>query len=61
MCGADLDFIGVRELREGGLPGGLGKAILGSWSDYGEGVIRLEMLSCPECRRVEFRLPKPPM
>lgn len=54
-CGAELLTVGVEGFRVGGASG--------AWSaifdiaHWGEDVLPLEVLACPECRRVELRVP----
>ncbi|HYM84722.1 MAG TPA: hypothetical protein VEY67_11275 [Candidatus Dormibacteraeota bacterium] len=57
-CGAPLQSMGTRELRVGGTTGGW-KLLFGEWAELGEGLIDLEFLVCPRCRKVELRAPAP--
>jgi uncharacterized protein YbaR (Trm112 family) len=54
-CGTGLTSIGTYDFRFGGMTGGV-KLILGEWAELDEEKLRLEVLFCPACRRVEFRL-----
>ena len=47
---------GVEQLRVGGTSGGW-KLLFGEWAEVGEDMLPLELLVCPNCRRVEFRRP----
>ena len=53
-CGKQMQSVGVREFRTGGTTGGW-KLVLGEWAELGEGMMKLEVLACPACRRVDFR------
>ena len=55
-CGGSLDSMGVEKFRTGGTSGGL-KLLIGEWGELGEHMIPLELLACPRCCHVEFRLP----
>jgi hypothetical protein len=33
--------------------------LMGQWAELGEGILDLEILACPSCRRVELRVPRP--
>jgi hypothetical protein len=55
-CGGPLSSIGVEHFRTGGTSGGW-KLLFGEWAELGENMIDLEVLACPKCRRVEFRIP----
>ncbi len=55
-CGTPLQSMGMREIRIGGTSGGW-KLLFGEWAELGEGMIDLEFLVCPACRRVELRWP----
>lgn len=56
-CGTPLQSMGVEQFRVGGTSGGW-NMLLGKWSEVGESMLPLELLACPSCRRVEFRLPQ---
>jgi hypothetical protein len=56
-CGSDLRSIGVEDFRTGGTTGGW-KLVFGEWAELGEQMLRLEVLACPQCRRVELRVPE---
>ena len=53
-CGQQMQSVGVREFRTGGTTGGW-KLVFGEWAELGEGMMSLEVLACPVCRRVDFR------
>ncbi len=55
-CGSPLRSIGVEEFRVGGSSGGW-KLLFGEWAEVGEEMLSLEVLACPSCRKVEFRIP----
>jgi hypothetical protein len=55
-CGTSLDRMGVEEFRTGGTSGGW-MLLFGEWAELGEGMLPLEVLACPACRRVELRVP----
>ncbi|NLE21890.1 MAG: hypothetical protein GX624_03780 [Actinobacteria bacterium] len=57
VCGGELCTMGVEGIRMGGIHGAWGLAI-GNWSDVTEHVMKVEMLFCKECRRMELRLPQ---
>ena len=54
-CGTGLTSMGTHVFRFGGMTGGV-KLLLGEWAELNEEKLRLEVLACPDCRRVEFRL-----
>ena len=55
-CGAQLKSIGVEQFRVGGSSGGW-KMVFGEWAELGEELLSLEVLACPQCRKVEMRVP----
>ena len=55
-CGGDLYSLGVDRLRVGGSSAGA-HVLLGDWAELGERMLDVEFLACPQCRRVELRLP----
>lgn len=55
-CGTDMRTMGIEEFRIGGTSGGW-KLLFGEWAELGEQMIKFEMLACPSCRHVEFRVP----
>jgi hypothetical protein len=55
-CGAELVTVGVQEFRTGGTSGAW--SALFDIAHWGEGVLGFEILACPECRRVELRVPE---
>lgn len=57
-CGAGLESMGIEDFRIGGTGGGW-KLVFGEWAELGEEMLPLEILACPACRRVEFRVPAP--
>jgi hypothetical protein len=56
-CGSELHSLGETDLRTGGSRGAW-KLIFGEWAELGEGTMRVELLACPQCRRLELRLPE---
>ena len=56
-CGAELHSLGETDLRTGGSRGAW-KLIFGEWAEIGEGTMRVELLACPQCRRLELKLPE---
>ena len=54
-CGTKVVALGTRDFRFGGMTGGV-KLLLGEWAELSEDKLRLEVLVCPGCRRVELRL-----
>ena len=57
-CGGPLQSMGVEEFRVGGTTGGW-KLLFGEFAELGEGMLRLEVLACGSCGKVEFRVPRP--
>ena len=55
-CGSAMSSGGVEGFRVGGTAGGW-KLLFGELAEVSEGMLPLEMLVCPTCRRVEFRRP----
>jgi hypothetical protein len=55
-CRSTLRDEGPIDIRVGGKSGGWG-LLLGQWADVGENLLRLDLLSCPTCGHVEFRVP----
>lgn len=55
-CETPLESLGVEEFRVGGTTGGW-KMIFGEWAELGEDMIPFEVTACPQCRRVELRVP----
>ena len=55
-CGSPLKSAGVDEFRVGGTSGGW-KLFFGEWAELGEGMLKLEVLYCETCAKVELRLP----
>jgi len=55
-CHAELHSLGETDLRTGGSRGAW-KLIFGEWAELGEGMMRVELLACPRCRRLELKLP----
>jgi hypothetical protein len=55
-CGQTMTNSGVEQIRVGGTSGGW-KSMFGELAEVGEGMLPLELLVCPNCRRVEFRRP----
>jgi hypothetical protein len=56
-CRTELHSLGETSLRTGGSRGAW-KLIFGEWAELGEGTMRVELLACPGCRRLELRLPE---
>ena len=56
-CRAPLQSLGETDLRTGGSRGAW-KLIFGEWAELGEGTMKVELLACPQCRRLELRLPE---
>lgn len=56
-CGGQIHSMGIEEFRVGGTTGGW-KLIFGEWAELGEGVLRLEVLACGSCGKVELRVPR---
>jgi hypothetical protein len=54
-CRAELHSLGETDLRTGGSRGAW-KLIFGEWAELGEGTMKVELLACPQCRRLELRL-----
>jgi hypothetical protein len=55
-CGTQLQSIGIEQFRVGGSSGGW-KLLFGEWAELGEGLLSLDVLACPSCRKVEIRVP----
>ncbi|TMF77460.1 MAG: DUF3365 domain-containing protein [Chloroflexi bacterium] len=55
-CHGALHTLGETDLRTGGSRGAW-KLIFGEWAELGEGTMRVELLACPRCRRLELKLP----
>ena len=51
--------MGVEEFRVGGTTGGW-KLLFGEWAELGENMLKLELLACSSCAKVEFRVPGRP-
>ena len=58
-CGATIQSMGVEEFRVGGTTGGW-KLLFGEWAELGENMLKLELLACSSCAKVEFRVPGRP-
>ena len=56
-CGFQLKEIGVEKFRVGGTSGGW-KLLVGEWAEVGEEMLSLEVLACPQCMKVELRVPR---
>ena len=56
-CGTQIKSIGVEQFRVGGSSGGW-KLVFGEWAELGEDLLSLEVLACPQCRKVELRVPE---
>lgn len=57
-CRTEMQSTGVHEFRTGGTTGSW-KLVFGEWAELGEEMLKLEVLACPACRRIDFRLPAP--
>jgi hypothetical protein len=56
-CRTELHSLGETDLRTGGSRGAW-KLIFGEWAELGEGTMKVEVLACPRCRRLELKLPE---
>jgi hypothetical protein len=56
-CGAPIQSMGVEEFRVGGTTGSW-KLLVGEWAELGEGMLKLEVLACSSCGKVELRVPR---
>lgn len=54
-CGTEMQSMGPHEFRVGGTSGGW-KLLFGEWAELGEGMLNFEVLACPACHRVDFRV-----
>lgn len=54
-CGAAIQSMGVEEFRVGGTTGGW-KLLVGEWAELGEEMLKLEVLACGSCGKVELRM-----
>jgi hypothetical protein len=57
-CAGPIQSMGIEEFRVGGTTGGW-KLLFGEWAELGEGILRLEVLACASCGKVELRVPRP--
>jgi hypothetical protein len=48
--------VGVESFRVGGTSGGW-KMLFGELAELGEGMMDFEVFACPQCRKVELRVP----
>jgi hypothetical protein len=55
-CGQPLEPIGIEKFRTGGTTGGW-KLVFGEFAELGENMLSLEVFACPNCRKVELRVP----
>jgi hypothetical protein len=55
-CNTPLQAVGLEQFRVGGTSGGW-HLLLGSWADLDEGMLSMEVFACPQCRKVELRVP----
>ncbi|MGA3030415.1 MAG: hypothetical protein ABSE58_06730 [Candidatus Limnocylindrales bacterium] len=55
-CGVELTVVGVESFRVGGTSGGW-KMLFGELAELGEGMMDFEVFACPQCRKVELRVP----
>ena len=56
-CHSELQSLGQTDLRTGG-SGGAWKLIFGELAELGEGTMKVELLACARCRRLELKLPE---
>ena len=56
-CGTALQFVGAEQFRVGGTSGGW-KLLVGEWAEVGEEMLKLDVLACPSCRKIELRVPE---
>jgi hypothetical protein len=56
-CGVQLQVIGIESFRVGGTSGGW-KILFGEWAELGEGMMDFEVFACPNCRKIELRVPR---
>ena len=54
-CGSPIQSMGVEEFRVGGTTGGW-KLLVGEWAELGEEMLKLEVLACGTCGKVELRM-----
>ena len=52
-CGSQMEPLGQLPLRTGGMTGGW-HMFLGELADAGEGILKLDVFRCRECKRIEF-------
>jgi hypothetical protein len=57
-CGSVVRAQGPIDIRVGGHAGGWG-LLFGDWADVDEGLLKLDLFSCPKCGHIEFRSPRP--
>lgn len=55
-CGTPVDAVGIESFRVGGTSGGW-HMLFGNLADLGEGTMDFEIFACPNCRKVELRVP----
>lgn len=55
-CGQMLQAAGIESFRVGGNSGGW-KLLFGELAELGEGMMEFEVFACPNCRKVELRVP----
>jgi len=56
-CNIRMRFMGVEKFRVGGTSGGW-KLIFSELAELGEQLVPFEVYVCPQCRHVEFLVPK---
>jgi predicted RNA-binding Zn-ribbon protein involved in translation (DUF1610 family) len=56
-CGSVIRAESSIDLRIGGRTGGW-SLVFGGLADVGEGLLKLDLFSCPKCGHVEFRTPR---
>jgi hypothetical protein len=55
-CGTAVEAVGIESFRVGGTSGGW-KIFFGELAELGEDMIDFEIFACPNCRKVELRVP----
>jgi len=55
-CRTELHSPGQTDLRTG-VSRSAWKLVFGEWAEPGEGTMKVELLACPNCRRLELGLP----
>jgi hypothetical protein len=55
-CGTELSPVGIEKFRVGGTSGGW-QLLFGGLAEVGEGTLDIEVFACPDCRKIELRVP----